>query len=67
MREVEDHPNAVRLLEVYEEAHAYYLVMESCDGGELFDHISNAKVRGAGGEGQSPRVLWNAAMRGELV
>ncbi len=39
-RLVEDHPNAVRVLEVFEGADCYYVVMECCEGGELFDHIS---------------------------
>ena len=39
-RIVEDHPNAVRVLEVFEGAECYYVVMECCEGGELFDHIS---------------------------
>lgn len=39
-RLVEDHPNAVRVLEVFEGAECYYVVMECCEGGELFDHIS---------------------------
>ncbi|GAX85949.1 hypothetical protein CEUSTIGMA_g13365.t1 [Chlamydomonas eustigma] len=40
LKEVEDHPNAVKLHEVYDEAQNYYLVMECCDGGELFEHIA---------------------------
>ena len=43
-QEVEDHPNAVKLLEVYESADNYYVVMECCDGGELFEHISKEKA-----------------------
>lgn len=45
MKEVEDHPNAVTLREVYETPHTYYLVMDCCDGGELFEHITKSKVR----------------------
>jgi serine/threonine protein kinase len=30
MREVEDHPNAVRLVEAYNEDKQYYLIMEVC-------------------------------------
>lgn len=36
-----DHPNIVRLLEVYEEVspHCLHLVMELCNGGELVDRV----------------------------
>ncbi|KAK1444665.1 serine/threonine-protein kinase [Babesia gibsoni] len=34
-----DHPNIVKLLEVYEDEDCLYLVMEMCAGGELFDEI----------------------------
>lgn len=44
-RTIEDHPNTVKVLEVFEGAECYYIVMECCEGGELFDHISKMKVR----------------------
>lgn len=34
-----DHPNIVKLLEMYEDEKYYYLVQEYCSGGELFDKI----------------------------
>lgn len=34
-----DHPNIVKLFEVYEDVRSYYMVMELCEGGELFDAI----------------------------
>ena len=44
MREVNlmiklDHPNIIKLIEVYENEKYIYLIMELCTGGELFDRI----------------------------
>jgi len=35
-----DHPNIVRLHEVFEDDKRYYLVTELCTGGELFEEIT---------------------------
>ena len=34
-----DHPNILKLYEVYEDKQNIYLVTEFCSGGELFDEI----------------------------
>ncbi|KAJ7980716.1 putative Calcium-dependent protein kinase [Quillaja saponaria] len=39
MRHLPKHPNIVSFREAYEDKDAVYLVMELCEGGELFDNI----------------------------
>lgn len=39
MRQMPEHPNIVTLKETYEDDKAVHLVMELCEGGELFDRI----------------------------
>lgn len=40
-----DHPNIVRLHDIYIDPKFYYLVMDECTGGELFDKIID-KIQG---------------------
>lgn len=39
MRLLADHPNTVQLHQVLQDAKSFYLVMEYCNGGEIFDQI----------------------------
>ena len=34
-----DHPNIVKLYELYDDEKRYYLSMQLCNGGELFDKL----------------------------
>ena len=34
-----DHPNIVKIYEIYETENSLYIIMEKCNGGELFDKI----------------------------
>ena len=34
-----DHPNIIKFHETYKDPKYYRIVMEYCEGGELFDHI----------------------------
>jgi calcium-dependent protein kinase len=39
-----DHPNIAKLYEVYDQSSYYVMVMELCEGGELFERIINEKI-----------------------
>jgi calcium-dependent protein kinase len=39
-----DHPNILRIYEVFQDVKRYYLITELCTGGELFDEIAKKSV-----------------------
>lgn len=50
-----DHPNILRCYELYEDRAKYYIVMELCSGGELFETIAKRRVLK---EAQAAKVMF---------
>jgi calcium-dependent protein kinase len=38
-----DHPNIIKVFEYFEDPYNYYIVMEYCQGGDLFGHLLSSK------------------------
>lgn len=55
MRRV-DHPNIIKLYDVFETSTELYIVMELCQGGELFDRIKSQE-NGAYSEKDASSIL----------
>ena len=53
MRKI-SHPNIVNIFDIYEDSKKYYIVMEICEGGELFEAISE---QGAFGEEDCVNIM----------
>ena len=45
MQQTGMHPNTPSFHDAYKDATAYYIIMELCTGGELFDMITSHKVQ----------------------
>ncbi|XP_026192969.1 calcium-dependent protein kinase 2 [Cyclospora cayetanensis] len=42
-----DHPNIIKIFEVFDDYHNVYIVMETCEGGELLQRLIDAQNRGS--------------------
>lgn len=49
-----DHPNIIKFYEVYADDKYYRIVMEYCQGGELFDYL---QLKGHLGEIESGQIM----------
>ena len=49
-----DHPNIVKIFETFLDHEFFYIVMEYCNGGELFEHIMD---KGKFSEGEASRLV----------
>jgi calcium-dependent protein kinase len=49
-----DHPNILRIYEIYDDDKMYYLLTELCSGGELYDELA---VRGQFSESDCAQVV----------
>merc|ERR1712154_711562 len=56
-----DHPHVVKLFDLFETRKNVYLVMEKCNGGELFEQIANLKGGGGFTEKECITVLHQIA------
>ena len=54
-----DHPNVVKIYESYENEKFFWIVLELCNGGELFDAIAE---RGRFSEDEARTTFHNAAL-----
>ena len=39
-----DHPNIIKIFEIFEDDTEYYIVMEYCQGGELYEKIKSKTI-----------------------
>ncbi|CAK0867845.1 unnamed protein product [Prorocentrum cordatum] len=62
-----DHPHICKLHEVFEDSKALYLVMELCEGGELFDRIVEDELTGEGEMAAAPGAVSEDRLVPELL
>jgi calcium-dependent protein kinase len=55
-----DHPNIVKLYELYQDDNNYYLITEFLEGGELFDRIQQFKTFNEATAGKLMRQVMSA-------
>ena len=64
MREIKiliktDHPNIIKLYDIFESANSLYLIMEECHGGELFDKIlGHIEKKEMYTEKEAAEIIW---------
>lgn len=39
------HPNIIRIYDIFENTDSYYIFMEFCDGGDLFTRLEKTKFK----------------------
>lgn len=61
------HPNVVRLISVFEEPEVVSVVLESCAGGDLFEHIRAHKRATDGGVGEAGAIACMRQLLGALT
>jgi len=61
-----DHPNIVKLFEVFTDARTVHLVMELCEGGELFERIITQTDEEGGGFGERDAADYMQQMLGAV-
>ncbi|CDI77191.1 CAM kinase, CDPK family, putative [Eimeria acervulina] len=57
-----DHPNIIKIFEVYEDHHNVYIVMETCEGGELLQRLVEAESMGSALTEKSVSVIMRQLM-----
>ena len=64
-----DHPNVIKLYEIFEEESRLHLILEMCDGGDLFDFLMKMSVTSGGKTWSDGNVsfVWTEARLADLA